>query len=1267
MTKSYEQSHSREQSKKSFSQITKKITEKSKQTMGNVLSAISIATSASWWIWAPTSIITPAIQTIKIAAPAGKFIPVITLWTATSLLVACKEDEDDFDVTAPNININESEVDITWWKQLRISGNQLFIGDVLVASRKDNESANCTVSISLNWKNISSWTTINEKGNLLIKVTDAAGNSKNASVKLSSRNKAPEINVNKQEIDVSWGKEVSIKWNQLIIWDESIASWSDDNTQNCKTSIKLNWKEIESWSVIKESWTLTITITDDEWLSSTINITLNFTNNAPEVTVHKEEVDITGGKKVSVDGSQLFIWSESVASWSDDNTQNCKVSLKFNDKEIQNWTTIKEKWTLTLIVTDDEGKSSSINIKLTLTNNAPEVTVHKEEVDITGGKKVSINSNKLLIWSESVASWSDDNTQNCKVSLKLNGKDIQDWSTINEKWTLSVSVSDWEWKTTSINIKLIISNWAPEISMLKEEVDVTGGKKVSINSNKLLIWSESVASWSDDNTQNCKVSLKFNGEEIQNWTTIKEKWTLTLIVTDEEGKSSSINIKISITNNAPEISMLKEEVDVTGGKKVSINSNKLLIWSESVASWSDDNTQNCKVSLKFNGEEIQNWATIKEKWTLTLIVTDDEGKVSSADIRITVINNAPEITVKKESINTFWWIKVSISNNQLFAWNDIIASRKDDFTQNCKATLKLNWTEITSWTTINNTGTLTLTVTDDDGKSSKIDINLTSEWIYWLENLNNLNMQVDHEVDLLKWITFAEWVSLVKVEIEIWGKRYPVNDPSHYIPDHPWTCVIVFSVQAWDATVEIKSSTLTIRALDYHAIQISHLEPVDILPIIWQIESGDKQAYEHIEYLRIAEATRIRDMMWKYGAWQHSPAEYQQLMSRLNTGMTMEIPWAHDNFETIWWSLDGDPDSHANAEWYILNNLIKHANFKVLCPNPNDGKRNDVMYSFVQNNPNSINIFWNSSYRDSQNREKFLKRDLDGIKKLCQLDNFLIFVAWTNIKTSGWVLLNKIYNWDYELDTHGVYSLASIANSIDNASATRHMIVTIWTDADWDIDQTNEDVESSKRPVGFHSDVLFAWRTFPHLDYDTWKISTEWGDRNHWKYATSYTNYLNVAIADLCFQMFAEVQNVDQLLDMIRSSTLTDYIRFNGETQNLHLMNPAWFFKKYLMPTDIPSSISSWQIIPLSKWYYKWVIFDIPWAEVKINWEWIPYDQSHQSLIKSQNPMTLEWRLNGDLCTKLWYQWKNIVWNIVVVDDSRNGLNINTIVNISGK
>jgi hypothetical protein len=133
---------------------------------------------------------------------------------------------------------------------------------------------------------------------------------------------------------------------------------------------------------------------------------------------------------------------------------------------------------------------------------------------------------------------------------------------------------------------------------------------------------------------------------------------------------------------------------------------------------------------------------------------------------------------------------------------------------------------------------------------------------------------------------------------------------------------------------------------------------------------------------------------------------------------------------------------------------------------------------------------------------------------------------------------------------------------------------------------------------------------------------------------------------------------------MIRSSSLKDYIKLNWETQELQLIDPSWFFKKYCMP-NLPTQISSWETISLNKWYYKWVIFDIPWAEVKINWQWIAYNDANKSVIKSQNPMNLQWRLNWNLCTKMWYKWKTINWKIIAVDDNWNGLNISNTTTIS--
>ena len=104
-----------------------------------------------------TSTVLPAsVNTITAIAPtASSAISTISLWTAAGLLTACGGGEDGpdtpvnpidkKDTVAPTINVNLSEVDITWWKEIRISWNQLYIWDILVASRNDNQTKNCKV------------------------------------------------------------------------------------------------------------------------------------------------------------------------------------------------------------------------------------------------------------------------------------------------------------------------------------------------------------------------------------------------------------------------------------------------------------------------------------------------------------------------------------------------------------------------------------------------------------------------------------------------------------------------------------------------------------------------------------------------------------------------------------------------------------------------------------------------------------------------------------------------------------------------------------------------------------------------------------------------------------------------------------------------------------------------------------------------------------------------------------------------------------------
>ncbi len=473
---------------------------------------------------------------------------------------------------------------------------------------------------------------------------------------------------------------------------------------------------------------------------------------------------------------------------------------------------------------------------------------------------------------------------------------------------------------------------------------------------------------------------------------------------------------------------------------------------------------------------------------------------------------------------------------------------------------------------------------------------------------------------------------------------------------------IVTAVSMGNATITASlegfkaECNVVVKGMEYGMIAITDLMPVDILPIIGQVVTGDIQCYDHIEHLRLAEATRIRDMMWEYGAGKHSKEEYQQLMGRLNTGMIEEFPLGYNNFEVIGeGQYGGSGNDHAHSEWSVLNSLVRHANMRVVYTSGKEWQ--EKLEEFITENPNAIVIMGCSAYADV-GKDKFVRwAENEPVRNLCRTGRLIIFKSGGNIRTVNGILINLTYQRDVDGDEHGYYSLQSNANGKDDPKADIALLVTTGTNDKGDADQTGNVYTSARFPVGFHDKALFAGRAFPFHHLSTDEI---WADKESvHSYQASLTNYVNTAMMSLCFQMYAEAKDVFELLDMVRSTCLTDYIRLDGQTQPLQLINPAGLYKKYLTPQNLPSSISSSETVGLEKGYYKGILFCIPGAEVKIDGEWMAFDSKNRDTILSRNPMNLEWRLSGELIKKYGYtSGQTIEGQIITVDDHWGGLRL---------
>lgn len=90
----------------------------------------------------------------------------------------------------------------------------------------------------------------------------------------------------------------------------------------------------------------------------------------------------------------------------------------------------------------------------------------------------------------------------------------------------------------------------------------------------------------------------------------------------------------NIINEPPKITIFSEEISVNTPKTLSVKDNEAFIWDELIASRNDDKTDNCSVSFIHINKYVYPWELIDKQWNFLIMVSDDDGKTSYANVRI---------------------------------------------------------------------------------------------------------------------------------------------------------------------------------------------------------------------------------------------------------------------------------------------------------------------------------------------------------------------------------------------------------------------------------------------------------------------------------------------------------------------------------------------------------------------------------------------------------------------------------------------------------
>jgi PKD repeat protein len=635
-------------------------------------------------------------------------------------------------------------------------------------------------------------------------------------------------------------------WQQMGANDKSTTYYNNPPNSDPSPSPELNPRNVSDSTSSQYGdngvFNVTLTVTDDDGASVAVTTTVTVNNVAPSVDSLPEiiidEHDSTSFTGHATDpGSDdlTFEWSWEYAAWGDKTTtylnsppfSDSYPSPEINPRNVTETSSCQfgdnGVFTVTLTVTDDDGASTVVSTKVTVNNVAPAIdplsplTIDEgESVSFTASATDPGSDDLTIEWTWEYRSSSYKSTTyfnsppnpDQSPSPEVNPRNVTNSAGSqygdNGVFTVTLTVTDDDGASSSVNTTITVNNIAPEVDSLSpltiDEFDsatFTGHATDPGSDDITFDWVWEYTSWGDKTTAylNSPPNTDPSPSPSVNPRNITETascqygdngvFTVTLTVTDDDGASTIVSTNVTVNNVAPTVDALPdltinefESVTFTGHSTDPGSDDLIFEWKWEYTSWGDKTTtylnnppySDPSPSPEVNSRDITETASCQYGdngvFLVTLTVTDDDGSSAVVNSTVTVNNVAPtvdalpEITIDEYESVTFTGHATDPGSDDLtFDWTWDYTPWGDKTTvylnnppnNDSYPSPEVNPRNVTELATCqygdNGIFTVSLTVTDDDGATTVVSTNVT---------VNN----VAPTVDALPDVTIDEYESV---------------------------------------------------------------------------------------------------------------------------------------------------------------------------------------------------------------------------------------------------------------------------------------------------------------------------------------------------------------------------------------------------------------------------------------------------------------------------------------------------------------------------